>query len=429
MKAYPYPEDQVKRLIAETSQSFFEQNFPSRSYIEGDEIVQFSGNPQVNRFLLFQIYQEWNLYITKLKHPYFDFQHVEVRDALAAFQNILSQHIRVERADFKPLLDKAIYNTFRLILQPMETLTGFFFLSKPSVSASQFERYAHYFCDFDFIVGSLNAYYAKHNAQEVERADFIEKAEKLAALYEKRSEQTLDEYRGILFHKLTGQELKSLLEAQAKPPAAGQPPFSFDELDSLLSEAAPKAAPQPPAATVQPVEAQESVQSLKELESLARKLFNPEARPADSSPAPSPQPEKPQQAPAPAPKPATPAPAPPPAASVQAKVDTGETPPNLSRLADQFQNENRNLNSLFNKKEKSGAILIESIPMHKQFQYVQKVFAGNRKLFKDTIDVVNQLSTQEEALEYLNARILNMPEVNREEPVTQEFVELVRNRF
>lgn len=422
MKAYPYPEDQVKRLIAETSQSFFEQNFPSRSYIEGDEIVQFSGNPQVNRFLLFQIYQEWNLYITKLKHPYFDFQHVEVRDALAAFQNILSQHIRVERADFKPLLDKAIYNAFRLILQPMETLTGFFFLSKPSVSASQFERYAHYFCDFDFIVGSLNAYYAKHKAQEVERADFIEKAEKLAALYEKRSEQTLDEYRGILFHKLTGQELKTLLEAQAKPPAAGQPPFSFDELDSLLSESAPKAAPLPPASTAAPRESEEGVQSLKELESLARKLFNPEARPADTSPAP-------LQAAPPASKPATPAPQPAAPAPAPAKAETGETPPNLSRLADQFQNENRNLNSLFNKKEKSGAILIESIPMHKQFQYVQKVFAGNRKLFKDTIDVVNQLSTQEEALEYLNARILNMPEVNREEPVTQEFVELVRNRF
>lgn len=409
MKAYTYPDDKLKRLIAETSQAFFEQNYPPRPAIEGQEILQFSGNQQVNRFLLFQIYQEWNLYLSKIKHPFFDFQHSEVREALQAFQNILSQHIRVERADFKSLLDKAIYNTFRLILQPLDLLTGFFFLNKNHVSLTQFERYAPYFVDFDFVVGSLLAYYQKNQVLEIERTDFVEKAERLAQLFEKRSEQTLDEYRGILFHKLTGIELKSFLESPPHGKSTGAV-FSTEELQTLLGPVKQKTDPaESPRERLQQ-ESSAEVQSLKEIEALASKLFKP---PADASVA---QPQT-----------SIPPTSPPKNSPIPALNPT--SPANSTRLVDQFQGQSNTLNNLYNKKAGGSLLTIESIPMHKQFQFVQKVFAGNRKLFKETIDVLNQHQNEDEALQYLKTRILNMPEVNRDEPVVEEFLELVRSRF
>jgi hypothetical protein len=417
MKAFSYPDEKLKRLIAETSQSFLELNFPPRPAIEGQEILHFSGNPQVNRFLLFQIYQEWNLYISKIKHPFFDFHHTEVREALQAFQNILSQHIRVERSDFKPLLDKAIYNTFRLILQPMELLSGFFFLNKSSVPLAQFERYAPYFIDFDFIVGSLSAYYQKNQVHEIDRSDFIDKAERLALLYEKRTEQTLDEYRGILFHKLTGQELKEFLNATPHPSkASGSPAFSTDELNDYLGPALRKPASVEPASSLKDVNNTNDIQPLNEVETLANKLYSqePAISQQKTSLPPTDFPTFPSKTNS---------------AKISNSIPSSNPPTIPARLADQFQGQGNTLNNRFNNQGIMSTLSVESIPMHKQFQYVQKVFAGNRKLFKDTIDALNNLSKEEEAMNYLQTRILNMPEVNQDEPVVLEFVELVRSRY
>ena len=417
MKAFSYPDDKLKRLIAETSQSFLELNFPPRPAIEGQEILHFSGNPQVNRFLLFQIYQEWNLYISKIKHPFFDFHHTEVREALQAFQNILSQHIRVERSDFKPLLDKAIYNTFRLILQPLDLLSGFFFLNKTSVPLPQFERYAPYFVDFDFVVGSLLAYYQKNLVHEIDRSDFIDKAERLALLYEKRTEQTLDEYRGILFHKLTGQELREFLDTTARPSVvSGSAAFSTDELNDYLGPAQRKPASVEPAPTLKDVHKTSDIQPLNEAEALANKLYSQESPISQNKTS-----HPPAGLPTPLPKPDP---------STTSNPSPSSNPTTIpARLADQFQGQGNTLNNRFNKQGTVSTLSIESIPMHKQFQYVQKVFAGNRKLFKDTIDALNNLPKEEEAVHYLQTRILNMPEVNHDEPVVLEFVELVRSRY
>jgi len=454
MKAYTYPEDQVKRLIAQTSRSLFEEKFPSRNFIEGDEILSFCSHPQINRFLLFQIYQEWNLYMTKLKHPYFDFQHTEVRDAIHAFQNILSQHIKVQRADFKPLLDKAVYNSFRLILQPFETLSGFFFLNKEQIPVDQFGRYVHYFSDFDFIVGSLASYYRKHNVDEIDKEEFFEKSDKLAELYVDKTEQTMDEYRGILFHKLTGMELKELLDYQPIEPVKEKPMegmhFSESDLDSALGSR-PTARKDAPARDIQPKASlppqitKEDIAPLHEIESLAKALWqsaeSPKSETPPSKPAPSVSHPSTQenQTSAPKPHPIPPIveqPKSPPVEQAQQPVPPQKATESRtlssdvpSRLMDRFQTEKRSLNSQFSQGSKQNVIELSNIPMHKQFQYVQKVFAGNRKLFLETLDALNGTGSMEEAEKYLRERILNMPEVNREDPVTLEFMDLIRNRF
>jgi hypothetical protein len=79
---------------------------------------------------------------------------------------------------------------------------------------------------------------------------------------------------------------------------------------------------------------------------------------------------------------------------------------------------------------KGGARLsADQIPLHKQFQFIQKVFDGNSDFFRKTLAAISELDSAEEANEYLRTRILNMPNVNREDKVTQEFVLLVNTAF
>jgi hypothetical protein len=78
---------------------------------------------------------------------------------------------------------------------------------------------------------------------------------------------------------------------------------------------------------------------------------------------------------------------------------------------------------------KGGKINVNQIPLHKQFQFVQKVFGGNANLMKQTVDAINELKTHAAAEHYLAPRILNMPNVDRASPATQEFLLLVKARF
>lgn len=71
----------------------------------------------------------------------------------------------------------------------------------------------------------------------------------------------------------------------------------------------------------------------------------------------------------------------------------------------------------------------ESIPLHKQFQYVQKVFGGDAQRFKDTLNALNLLPSYEEAEKHMQTRIFNMPENAHDDKINKEFMEFVATRF
>jgi len=74
-------------------------------------------------------------------------------------------------------------------------------------------------------------------------------------------------------------------------------------------------------------------------------------------------------------------------------------------------------------------IRTEQIPVHKQFQYVQKVFGGSSVKFKVVLDKINKTENLEEAESVLNRYVFNDPSVNRNDKVCKEFVGLVIGRF
>jgi hypothetical protein len=62
----------------------------------------------------------WTHESEKLKSPYFDYQAQEVKAVLVQFQNILSNHISIDKSEFLPLLESAVAKTIHLILTPYD---------------------------------------------------------------------------------------------------------------------------------------------------------------------------------------------------------------------------------------------------------------------------------------------------------------------
>ncbi|MEL7065308.1 MAG: hypothetical protein AAFP00_16330, partial [Bacteroidota bacterium] len=74
-------------------------------------------------------------------------------------------------------------------------------------------------------------------------------------------------------------------------------------------------------------------------------------------------------------------------------------------------------------------IRLDEIPIHKQYQYVQKVFDGNNVRFRIIVDKINNAKDKDETEEILEKFVLSNAKLNREDPVVQEFISLLRNRF
>lgn len=112
--------DQVKRYAATFNTAILESFFNSRSRITGQEILELTPVKQVNLFIIHTLMIRWNDELNKLKSPYFDQEHVEVKAAFTAYSNTLSKHISISRKDFEPLLEKATSDALVLILSPYD---------------------------------------------------------------------------------------------------------------------------------------------------------------------------------------------------------------------------------------------------------------------------------------------------------------------
>src|SRR5688572_16567831 len=96
--------------------------FAANQTINGQQLITFSPVKQINLFIIKELLISWNKEMANLKSPYFDFEDQDVKDALKQFMNVLSRKILIKRPHFEPLLQKAIRDTFKLVLDPVSSL-------------------------------------------------------------------------------------------------------------------------------------------------------------------------------------------------------------------------------------------------------------------------------------------------------------------
>lgn len=96
--------------------NFFQQN----EKVTGKQLLEFTPIRQVNLMLVKNLYEKWQTETLRLQSPFFDYNDEGVKEALRNFMNILSQHISVTEADFRPLLEQSVHESLLLSLSPAD---------------------------------------------------------------------------------------------------------------------------------------------------------------------------------------------------------------------------------------------------------------------------------------------------------------------
>jgi hypothetical protein len=94
--------------------------FASNEKIEGKEILALCNVQQINLFIVRELFKAWREEFKKLKSPYFNYEHPDVKEALDHFMSVLSKNISITRQHFAPLLKKAVSQTVLLVLDPYD---------------------------------------------------------------------------------------------------------------------------------------------------------------------------------------------------------------------------------------------------------------------------------------------------------------------
>jgi hypothetical protein len=437
-------------LVHQITETLIRRFFISgKKYITGPELLHFCENPQVNRFIFFQLHQEWNKYQAGLRHPAYNFDHEEVKKAMQTYLNILSAHILMTETQFRVYVEKAVFNTLSLLLNPEDTFSGFYFSTKEGINLSILEKNVSYFHYFDFILQGIILYHQQNTMPLVRKRIFMEKFIKAEEIAVKKG-RSLEAYRRDMFRKLTGKdlfeiartadgsipiaELASGSERQSASPIPFRPideisetPLPIEEaqveeessdIESQASEIQEAIAAEIAAMEVSELD-KKTIQQAYDAEQKAIEVAA-EAF-ADSN-----TPEIPLVAQPPAPaetpiigndtlEPETPA-----------RAESPQTPQDSEKkktLADLFQQNN-------SAQYKSAKPMdLDTIPIHKQFQFSQKIFKGNSVLFREFIQALSKTQDQKEVQALLQNMVIIPHQVNETDELYQEFYGLVMQPY
>ncbi len=86
--------------------------------LDGPALLKFTPVRQLNLLVVRQLLGRWQYEAQQLRSPYFNFEAEAVRTALTQFMNVLSRHIRLDRAALEPLLAQAATDTLLLATDP-----------------------------------------------------------------------------------------------------------------------------------------------------------------------------------------------------------------------------------------------------------------------------------------------------------------------
>ena len=114
-----YNQLQLERYSKDMANVLCDRHFASHDTINGPQLIGFTPVKQVNLFMIKELLFKWHHEMANLRSPYFDYENEEVKEALVNFMNVLSRKISMKRNSFEPLLQKAIHDTFLLVLNPV----------------------------------------------------------------------------------------------------------------------------------------------------------------------------------------------------------------------------------------------------------------------------------------------------------------------
>lgn len=392
-----------RRLASRLSQQFFGPQ-PDAT-LDGPALLKFTPLRQVNLLVLRQLLGRWQQEASALRSPYFNFEAAPVRAALGQFMNVLSRHIRLDRAALEPLLAQAVADTLvlatdpaaafeRLLLPPAEAETT----PDEAVPLATLRDYLRYFDQakpfFEGFVASLptgNAPLSRDFLRQrfdlylAAHANELPKPGPLVA-----------EFSALL--PLTEADLWD--DGPARPVSA---PASAPAAPAPAPIATP-AAPASPAPT-------------------------PARPPATPAPA-EPVVPRPQPAPAPTPQPsASAAPASPEPAEAPLYTKLKATQPSTPHLADTLRGAAGGPAPLAERAVPKVTSLREAISINQRFSFINELFNGENMEYHAAIQHLDTLPTAEAAAAYVQQELAATHDWAQKQEHVGKLLKLIERKF
>ncbi|GAA4508054.1 hypothetical protein GCM10023172_39570 [Hymenobacter ginsengisoli] len=378
-----------RRLASRLSQQFFGPQ--PEATLDGPALLKFTPIRQVNLLVLRQLLGRWQQEANALRSPYFDFEAAPVRAALGQFMNVLSRHIRLDRAALEPLLAQAVADTLalatspadafeRLLLPPAEAETT----ADEAVPLSTLRDYLRYFDQakpfFEGFVESLPI-----------------------------DQPALG--RGFLQQRFTQYLAAHAPELPALGPLLAEfgallPLTEADLQDEAPAKSAPVASPAPPPA--EPARAPEPA---------------PTPVAAPSIPPAPPAPASASAATAVAPEPASPATE----APLYAKLKA--TQPSTPHLADTLRGAAGGASPLAERAVPKVTSLREAISINQRFSFINELFNGENMEYHAAIQHLDTLPTAEAATAYVQQELAAHHDWSLKQEHVGKLLKLIERKF
>lgn len=139
-----YNQLHLERYSKELANLLCDRHFASHDTINGPQLINFTPVKQVNLFAIKELLLKWHHEMANLRSVYFDFENDEVKEALLNFMNVLSRKILMKRNAFEPLLQKAIHDTFLIVLAPVATFEDKFLRIQEEITLPKLQENLKY---------------------------------------------------------------------------------------------------------------------------------------------------------------------------------------------------------------------------------------------------------------------------------------------
>ncbi|WP_338769285.1 hypothetical protein WAF17_09530 [Bernardetia sp. ABR2-2B] len=92
--------------------------FAKHERITGSQLTDFCGIKQINLFIIKILFEKWQADNAKIKSPFFDYEHPEIKALLEKLMNMLSRNISIDQVTFEKLVTQSVADTIQLLLAP-----------------------------------------------------------------------------------------------------------------------------------------------------------------------------------------------------------------------------------------------------------------------------------------------------------------------
>ena len=223
----------IKEYAQQLTEKLCRNYFVNKAFISGSEILAFHTENQLNLLIVKNIYLNWQKETAKIKSPYFDFEDESVKQALRVFMNKLSNHIKVYRYDFEPLVSKSIAEYILLAAAPSEFFKAEIeALASPKISTQLLKDFTKYI--------RVNRFIPEQVIREIEAAGYAETFAGETIRYVRKAIQEnpekADNAESVLSGLLSGHKAASLSDFISMPkPLVTRPAFLDEPKEEVKS--------------------------------------------------------------------------------------------------------------------------------------------------------------------------------------------------